>query len=76
MRDWQRIESALARTRQAKPALGAVHLGLTDGITVSEGAEPLARIALHALTFETVWLPGPGVLLSLARRGQGFRVPS
>ena len=59
MIDWKKIEEALVRVEPGKPALGAVHLGLTDGIAASEGADPFSGIAPYALTFETVWLPDP-----------------
>lgn len=57
--DWKRIEEALARVPDGDPILGAVHIGITDGIAISEGNESVARLASYALAYETVWLPDP-----------------
>jgi hypothetical protein len=44
MTDWKKIGEAVAGVASQEPTLGAVHLGLTDGIAIGEGHEPLSRI--------------------------------
>jgi hypothetical protein len=44
MSDWKKMQDTLAGVANQEPALGAVHHGLTNGIAIGEGWEPLSRM--------------------------------
>lgn len=59
--EWEQIGEAIQRTYVVpeQAVLGSLALGLFEGAGFSDGRQPLAKIAPHALVTERVWLPDP-----------------
>jgi hypothetical protein len=50
--DWKKIGEAVSLSAADRPRLGAIHLGLTDGIEMMEGRAPISSIASYVLAYD------------------------